>query len=158
MFKLAIICTLATSAVNALEVEADTEQRFRNRWAAPGADFGGGFPRSPNIVKRRNIAPIGNIGGIKFSDRKGRRPGPRVTLDEENRPTLQGEPRRGYSGPSTTSSAKESAVRQRLDDYKPGRGFRYGGGRGRHGTLKGARPRPKFALKALEAARPPLDF
>ena len=50
MFKLALISTLATSAVNAVDVEADADTMAyldanRHPWASPPAGIEGPFPR-----------------------------------------------------------------------------------------------------------------
>ena len=150
MFKLALISTLAASAVNAVDVEADADTMAyldanRHPWAGPPAGIEGPFPHR-NLRRQRNIAPIGNIEDITFGPPRGRRsdsrgkPRSRVVHDEDRRPALKRRPRRGgFDG--------------------PGRRFGYGG-RGPRGP-RGAprRPRddgpPRFGLKPLAPLREP---
>lgn len=184
MFKLALISTLATSAVNAVDVEADADTMAyldadRHPWAGPPAGIEGPFPRR-NQRKHRNIAPIGNIEDITFGPPRGRRSDsrgkpPRVVRDEERRPALKRRPRRGGfdgPGPVTSSSAKEAELRERLGRYGGRRsnqnlskrvigGRRPGyGGRGPRGP-RGAPRRPhddgapRFGLKPVAPLREP---
>ena len=89
MFKLAIISTLATSAVNALELEADADTMYyRRKWADPHGNFKGISSRSI-VVKQRNFVPIGYRGRNNFYPPRGRRfnsggrRGPRVALVQD---------------------------------------------------------------------------
>ena len=63
MFKLAILSTLATSAVNAVNIEADAD---RHPWARPPLDYEGPYSRH----NHRNIEAdyrlrLGRIGGLR---------------------------------------------------------------------------------------------
>ena len=123
MFKLAIISTLATSAVNALEAEADADTMdYQHPWADTQADFEGLFPRSI-FFKPKDLAFRGNIGDLTFEPPRDRRSnssgksGSRVAQDKDRRPTLRGDTRArgGHDGSdhANTPSAKEEKLRQR---------------------------------------------
>ena len=79
MFKLAIISTLATSAVNALELDADADAMAElDRFSFPQPDDRGLFS---GTFSKGEIAPIGHIGDIDFDKRRStRRSGPRRSV------------------------------------------------------------------------------
>ena len=74
MFKLAIISTLATSAVNALELDADADAMAElDQFSFPQPDNGGLFSGT--------FSSIGNIGDNDFDKRRStRRSGPRRSV------------------------------------------------------------------------------
>ena len=144
MFKLAIISTLAASAVNALEIDADAAQ-FRHRRAGPQ----GLAPRSFVLRQKRGGARIGNIGSFpRYGPSSDLRSIPGGKLESR-----AGADKAKRGGPVVSFNDKEENLHERLTRFDGKRvpyaisktalrrGF--GGRRGRYGAPRRPRDGPK---------------